>query len=111
MLGSLTLYRRLLFEHVFANGRVRALVPFANKQAPEQLSSFGHGIAGILAGSTVSFIAGPVEHVKARLQVQYAAEKKNRLYSGPIDCTRKIVSLDLFFVPPTFVTPYITART
>ena len=32
----------------------------------------------------------PVEHVKARLQVQYAADKKKRLYSGPIDCSKKI---------------------
>ncbi|KAK5799957.1 hypothetical protein VI817_002169 [Penicillium citrinum] len=56
------------------------------------LPSFGHGIAGILAGTTVSFIAAPVEHIKARLQVQYAADKTKRMYSGPIDCLRKILS-------------------
>lgn len=45
-----------------------------------------------MAGTTVSFIAAPVEHIKARLQVQYAADKTKRMYSGPIDCLRKIVS-------------------
>lgn len=32
-----------------------------------------------------------MEHVKARLQVQYAADKNMRPYSGPIDCTKKIL--------------------
>ena len=93
MLGSLTLYRRLLFEHVFSNPRIRPWMPFSNgKNDLDKLPSFGHGIAGILAGSTVSFIAAPVEHVKGRLQIQYAADKSKRLYRGPIDCTKKIVS-------------------
>ncbi|PGH12170.1 hypothetical protein AJ79_04464 [Helicocarpus griseus UAMH5409] len=91
MLGSLTLYRRLLFEHVFTNQQIRRIVPFASKEIPDRLPSFGHGIAGIMAGSTVSFIAAPVEHVKARLQIQYAADKTKRLYSGPIDCSKKIL--------------------
>ncbi|EAS34788.3 mitochondrial carrier protein [Coccidioides immitis RS] len=91
MLGSLTLYRRLLFEHVFSNQRLRTIIPLASKDTPDRLPAFGHGIAGIMAGSTVSFIAAPVEHVKARLQIQYAADKKQRLYSGPVDCTRKIL--------------------
>lgn len=98
MLGSLTLYRRILLEKVFSNPSFRALMPFSgtgrSPAAPvDKLPSFGHGIAGIMAGSTVSFIAAPVEHVKARLQIQYAADKKQRLYRGPIDCTKKIVSM------------------
>jgi solute carrier family 25 carnitine/acylcarnitine transporter 20/29 len=44
-----------------------------------------------MAGWTVSFVAAPVEHVKARLQIQYQADKKTRLYSGPVDCTRKLL--------------------
>ena len=44
-----------------------------------------------MAGATVSLIAAPVEHIKARLQVQYAANKSDRLYSGPVDCIKKIV--------------------
>jgi solute carrier family 25 carnitine/acylcarnitine transporter 20/29 len=93
MLGSLTLYRRLLLENVFSIPRVREAIPFAKGSNPDTLPSVGHGIAGILAGCTVSFIAAPVEHVKARLQIQYAADKKQRMYSGPIDCSRKIVSI------------------
>jgi solute carrier family 25 carnitine/acylcarnitine transporter 20/29 len=93
MLGSLTLYKRLLQEHVFSKPQFRQLMPFSNSKSDlTQLPTFGHGIAGILAGSTVSFIAAPVEHVKARLQIQYAADKSKRLYKGPIDCATKIVS-------------------
>ncbi|TVY15221.1 Mitochondrial substrate carrier family protein L, partial [Lachnellula arida] len=39
---------------------------------------------------TVSFIAAPVEHVKARLQIQYSSVKSERLYTGPVDCASKI---------------------
>lgn len=92
MLGSLTLYRRLLLENVFSKPEIRASMPFIGKQTDlHTLPSFGHGIAGIMAGTTVSFIAAPVEHVKARLQIQYSADKSKRLYSGPIDCVRKMV--------------------
>lgn len=92
MLGSLTLYRRLLLENVFSKAHLRSWMPFSRVQPDlATLPSFGHGIAGILAGTTVSFIAAPVEHIKARLQVQYAADKSKRMYSGPIDCLRKIV--------------------
>lgn len=103
MMGSLTVYRRLLAEHVFApppavlNAAITDHPPSSRhpqqKPAPSptaHLPSYGHGLAGILAGSTVSFIAAPVEHVKARLQIQYSATKHDRLYSGPIDCIRKI---------------------
>lgn len=91
MLGSLTLYRRLLLENVFSKPDLRAWMPFSRSSDLATLPSFGHGLAGIAAGTTVSFIAAPVEHIKARLQVQYAADKSLRLYSGPIDCLRKIV--------------------
>ena len=94
MLGSLTLYRRLLLENVFSKPHIRPWIPFSRSQPDlNTLPSFGHGIAGIMAGTTVSFIAAPVEHIKARLQVQYAADKTKRMYSGPIDCLRKMVSL------------------
>lgn len=77
LMGSLTVYRRLMAEQVFKVERT-ALPPV------------GHGFAGVLAGCTVSFIAAPVEHIKARLQIQYAAKKTDRLYSGPIDCLTKV---------------------
>jgi solute carrier family 25 carnitine/acylcarnitine transporter 20/29 len=99
MLGSLTIYRRLLAEHVFVpklhptgpNFKPETEGPIAATSHPAaHLPSFGHGIAGVMAGSTVSFIAAPVEHIKARLQIQYSAQKAERLYSGPLDCVRKI---------------------
>ncbi|GAW21517.1 hypothetical protein ANO14919_110390 [Xylariales sp. No.14919] len=95
MLGSLTIYRRLLAEHVFVPKLHPTLPdgspgPKAPQSAVSHLPSFGHGIAGIMAGSTVSFIAAPVEHIKARLQIQYSANKAERLYWGPLDCVRKI---------------------
>ena len=92
MLGSLTLYRRLLNEHVFQPLRARPNHPaiWMSDEDRKRLPVVGHGIAGMFAGWTVSFIAAPVEHVKARLQVQYQANKAERLYAGPIDCARKI---------------------
>ena len=51
MLGSLHTYRRW----------IKALLQ------QDQLSLMGHGCAGAMAGFTVSFIAGPIEHVKVQL--------------------------------------------
>ncbi|CAO3591161.1 unnamed protein product [Absidia cylindrospora] len=53
------------------------------------LTPFQHGLAGLAGGLTVSFVATPVEQIKARLQVQYDAATK--VYSGPIDCVRQVV--------------------
>ena len=93
MLGSLTQYRRLLNENIFQPMRIGRVSEGSSLfvATDEALPTFGHACAGVLAGLTVSFIAAPVEHVKARLQVQYAAQKSQRLYSGPIDCTRKLL--------------------
>jgi solute carrier family 25 (mitochondrial carnitine/acylcarnitine transporter), member 20/29 len=96
MLGSLTVYRRLLHEHVFTPFRHTPVLnegSLSHTTPPitaPPLPAFGHGLAGIAAGTTVSFIAAPVEHVKARLQVQYGAHKIDRRYRGPVDCVRKI---------------------
>lgn len=93
MLGSLTLYRRLLNAHLFNRQHFEtlSLSPDAPATTTPRLPTLGHALAGVLAGSTVSFIAAPVEHVKARLQVQYSANKAERLYQGPIDCTKKLL--------------------
>ena len=92
MLGSLTLYRRLLNENVFQPYKASRLPHGVPLPADDRrLPTLGHATAGVMAGMTVSFIAAPIEHVKARLQVQYAANKAQRLYSGPIDCTKKLL--------------------
>lgn len=97
MLGSLTFYRRILKDNVFSSPSILTIsratsrkFENTNRQVEDSLPTTGHGIAGIMAGGTVSFVAAPVEHIKARLQVQYAADKSKRLYSGPIDCITKI---------------------
>ncbi|CAG8520948.1 15959_t:CDS:2 [Acaulospora colombiana] len=54
-----------------------------------KLTILQHAIAGAGAGWTVSFIASPIEHIKSRLQVQY--DSATKLYSGPIDCARKLI--------------------
>lgn len=45
-------------------------------------------LAGGIAGFANSFVAGPVEHVRIRLQTQPSPP----LYRGPIDCIRQISS-------------------
>lgn len=75
MLGSLTHYRRLIKDSFYPT---HAELPLIGKCA-----------AGILAGWTVSFVAAPIEHVKARLQVQYDA--KTKIYSGPINCAATLL--------------------
>lgn len=87
MLGSLTLYRRLLNEHVFRPLRAGS----DGSSETQRLPMVGHAIAGMMAGWTVSFVAAPVEHVKARLQVQYQAAKAGRAYAGPVDCARQLL--------------------
>lgn len=103
MLGSLTFYRRILRDNIFSTPSILTLSRASNhktvtiKEAAEnRLPTIGHALAGIMAGATVSFIAAPVEHIKARLQVQYAANKKQRLYSGPIGKRSLGVVLYLF---------------
>ncbi|KAL8962409.1 MAG: hypothetical protein Q9193_001183 [Seirophora villosa] len=94
MLGSLTFYRRILRDNVFSNPYFQRVTPRSGERATStesRLPTVGHGIAGVMAGCTVSFIAAPVEHVKARLQIQYASDKSKRLYKGPIDCCSKIL--------------------
>ena len=84
MLGSLTLYRRLLNEHVFQPYRARLTHPaiYLSDEERKKLPAVGHGVAGMMAGWTVSFIAAPIEHIKARLQVQYQSKKLSLLLIG-----------------------------
>lgn len=92
MLGSLTFYRRLLHENIFEPVyRARAVAEAVGlPPAENKLPPIGHAMAGVMAGATVSFVAAPVEHIKARLQIQYSADRSKRLYSGPIDAIKKI---------------------
>ncbi|KAK9468592.1 mitochondrial carrier domain-containing protein [Lipomyces arxii] len=74
-LGSLHNYRLLMKKHVYTEW--------------ERLPPIGHAVSGVFAGWTVSFVAAPIEHVKARLQVQYDASTK--VYTGPVNCALSLV--------------------
>ncbi|KAK6454941.1 mitochondrial carrier protein [Scheffersomyces xylosifermentans] len=77
MLGSLHVYRRLVKENLYPQEK--------------KLPLFGHVIAGLGSGLTVSFVAAPIEQFKARLQVQYDA--KSRIYTGPLDVAKKLYQI------------------
>ena len=63
----------------------------ASHSRPLQLSYSQYYAAGAFAGVANSVISGPIEHVRIRLQTQpHGADK--RLYSGPLDCVRKLAS-------------------
>ncbi|EPQ67322.1 Bgt-4901 [Blumeria graminis f. sp. tritici] len=90
-LGSLSFYRRFLQRTLFAvpstsTGALATKDYYSSSQP--NLPPLGHAISGFLAGATVSTIASPIEHIKARLQVQFSSTK--RLYNGPVDCATKI---------------------
>ncbi|RKF53381.1 Mitochondrial substrate carrier family protein L [Erysiphe neolycopersici] len=89
LMGTLTFYRSLLKRTLFAPKQMTDFSLSSSVAPPShKLPSVGHGIAGLLAGISVSFFAAPIEHIKARLQIQYS--KTNRCYTGPIDCIQKI---------------------
>jgi solute carrier family 25 carnitine/acylcarnitine transporter 20/29 len=54
----------------------------------DDLSYGQYYVAGAAAGVANSVVAGPVEHVRIRLQTQPSGA--NRLYSGPLDCIQKM---------------------
>jgi solute carrier family 25 (mitochondrial carnitine/acylcarnitine transporter), member 20/29 len=58
----------------------------------DDLTIAEYGLAGMGAGVVVSFVATPIEVVKARLQVQY--DSASTRYKGPIDCVRKLYQQD-----------------
>ncbi|OTA81842.1 hypothetical protein M434DRAFT_401218 [Hypoxylon sp. CO27-5] len=64
-------------------------VAHAHPHGSKELSYGQYFAAGSFAGVANSVISGPIEHVRIRLQTQPhgAAE---RLYSGPLDCIRKL---------------------
>lgn len=55
------------------------------------LSLSSHCLAGLGSGLVVSFVASPIEILKAKLQVQYEGKK---LYSGPISCAKILIKED-----------------
>jgi len=93
----LAFYRQFLHRTLFNPSRLydspsswAGRDPIPSRETVRKLPTMGHAMAGVMAGATVSFIAAPVEHIKARLQIQYSSKKSERLYKGPIDCFQRI---------------------
>ena len=55
---------------------------------PADLSYGQYYLSGAFAGLTNSVLSGPIEHVRIRLQTQ--PHGADRLYSGPLDCIKKL---------------------
>jgi solute carrier family 25 carnitine/acylcarnitine transporter 20/29 len=47
-------------------------------------------VAGGLAGLVNTVVAGPIELIKTKLQLQFNNPQQKALYAGPIDCAKKI---------------------
>jgi len=62
--------------------------PYSNKP---RLTLLGHGIAGLMAGSTSALVSTPIEMLKARLQLQTQRSASDRQFKGPIDAAKQIV--------------------
>ncbi|KNC47609.1 carnitine/acyl carnitine carrier [Thecamonas trahens ATCC 50062] len=62
--------------------------------ATPQLTHAGLFLSGAFSGLCQSFVWGPMELVKKRLQVQTAAPGGAAQYSGMIDCARQIVKAE-----------------
>lgn len=58
--------------------------------APAQLSYAQYYASGAFAGIANTVLSSPIEHIRIRLQTQ--PHGAGRLYSGPIDCVRKLSS-------------------
>ncbi|KHJ35387.1 putative mitochondrial carrier protein [Erysiphe necator] len=61
-----------------------------NNKNNSNLSYTQYYIAGTFAGLVNSVISGPVEHVRIRMQTQPHGSRK--MYSGPLDCIRKLLT-------------------
>jgi solute carrier family 25 carnitine/acylcarnitine transporter 20/29 len=49
-------------------------------------------LAGCVSGTIVCFVAAPSDLIKIKLQLQ--EDSKHKLYSGPIDCVKKIYKIE-----------------
>jgi solute carrier family 25 carnitine/acylcarnitine transporter 20/29 len=72
----------------FHEARRRLEAYNTSKNQPASLSYGQYYLAGAFAGVANSVISGPIEHVRIRLQTQ--PHGASRLYSGPLDCVRKL---------------------
>ncbi|KAI3647839.1 hypothetical protein MP228_008060 [Amoeboaphelidium protococcarum] len=84
-LGSLENYRRMLRQYNINNGH----------RKDSSLTYLQHGIAGTLSGLTVTFVATPIELLKAQMQIQYSSD--TTIYRSPLHCAQYILKNDGIF--------------
>ncbi|BEI83229.1 hypothetical protein CcaverHIS002_0310970 [Cutaneotrichosporon cavernicola] len=60
---------------------------FGRRNGGKELSLAELYASGAIAGAANTIVAGPVEHIRIRLQTQ---PDNPRLYKGPLDCARKL---------------------
>ncbi|KAI1487052.1 mitochondrial carrier domain-containing protein [Biscogniauxia mediterranea] len=86
-------YARRYFESVNAGrAALSSSSPSSSSSPPPPLSYSQYYAAGAFAGVANSVISGPIEHVRIRLQAQ--PHGAGRLYAGPADCVRQLVSAE-----------------
>jgi solute carrier family 25 carnitine/acylcarnitine transporter 20/29 len=71
-----------------ALGSLNNIKLWLSKNGEKKLSYRDHALSGLLTGCIVAVVATPIESLKSKLQVQY--DSSTRIYTGPIDCIRKI---------------------
>jgi solute carrier family 25 (mitochondrial carnitine/acylcarnitine transporter), member 20/29 len=81
-------YARRAFES--SNASSNPLLHAQHAAGNSSLSYSQYYLSGAFAGLTNSVLSGPIEHVRIRLQTQ--PHGAGRLYSGPLDCIRKLAS-------------------
>ncbi len=62
-----------------------------SSKRPQTLSYSQYYLSGAIAGISNTILSSPIEHVRIRLQTQ-PHDPSPRLYSGPVDCIRKLSS-------------------
>ncbi|KAF2219968.1 mitochondrial carrier domain-containing protein [Elsinoe ampelina] len=85
-------YARRYFERQNASS---SSLPALPGSTPPPLSYSQYYLAGAFAGIANTPLSAPIEHIRIRLQTQ--PHGAGRLYSGPLDCIRKLSSHAGFF--------------
>jgi hypothetical protein len=97
MLGSLHTYRRWI----------------KSGTGQETLSLFGHGCAGAMAGFTVSFVAAPIEHVKAVPRRYFTNDRHDYKYNTRlkiVSTLARLTPIPKSYVPRATVLTYYSSN-
>jgi len=83
-------YKAIMFGGY--NGSQKVMKKLLEWRGKEPVLSIGHlFICGGIAGGMNSFVVTPVELIRNRLMVDYAAHKQDRLFRGPVHCAVSVV--------------------